>query len=128
MDKRIEESLDILDLLNAEHREISLFVDIELKRYGISIIEEYKRWNEGSGNIPKEQRGQFFKDSTVILNKLVDRYVFMTKQAKDSEDKAIYWKLKYQSVKADKELQEKLYENLNRLLEENEQLKAKYNN
>lgn len=124
MDKRIEQMYDIMQYLNDEHKEVSTFIDIELNKSCNSIINEFMNWSKDSSKIPKNERGKFFNDSLPILKKLVERNYFLTKQFGNSEAKAIYWKLKYRAVESEEKNIEKLYEQIQRLLDENDKLKG----
>jgi hypothetical protein len=131
MDKRLEEinrAVDEVMMLNDLHNEISIFIDIDLQMKSMAIIDEFNRWNTGDGKIKdKTDRNEFFKDSIIIFSKLLERYNFMINNLRNSENKAVYWKYKYESVISFAKKEEMYWEKFRILADRLEELENERN-
>jgi hypothetical protein len=131
MDKRLDEinrAVDEVMMLNDLHNEISIFIDIDLQMKSIAIIDEFNRWNTGEGKIKdKTDRNEFFKDSIIIFSKLLERYNFMLNNLRNSENKAVYWKYKYESVVSFAKKEEMYWEKFRILADRLEELENERN-
>ena len=131
MDKRLDEinrAVDEVMMLNDLHNEISIFIDIDLQMKSMAIIDEFNRWNTGEGKIKdKTDRNEFFKDSIIIFSKLLERYNFMLNNLRNSENKAVYWKYKYESVVSFAKKEEMYWEKFRILADRLEELENERN-
>lgn len=115
--------IDKHTLLNELHRETSFFNEYLVYENSLNILEELKMWSKKESRskkgLTKEDKEKLFKKWVNYLSeKMLDRYVYLLKQNQNSERKAIYWKMKYESVKMQEELNEKLMNNVHRLLKD----------
>lgn len=126
LDEIVEERWQVRDILNKESEEVSMFNHIESKRNMIGVILELEKWDNGTSKLNNTAKKEFLKFSIHWLKQALMYYSSSVKDMSDSETKAAYWKLKYMGVKSSEQTLDKLMEQNLRLIEENEELKKKY--
>jgi len=121
--EKIDKSLNDFQLLENERKQNSLVNEYFLQRAGYSAlkfqIDLVNSSNRNDSNAVK------FKSSVNVLQQLFKAFKTLLNESSNYERRAFYYQMKYEGVKDQEAVNENILENVNRLLNENEQLKQK---
>ena len=120
LEEKIDKALEDFQFLEEQDRENVMVNEQVLLRTAYKALDFQQglaeKGNESNPNASK------FKSSVNILIQFYKMSKECLNQSSNFEKKAFYWKMKYDSVVQEEEMQEILKENLQRLLDENERL------
>lgn len=118
---KTQQALDNYDLFKKHEEEVSFFNEYNLLMASNGVLTEWKeKANRLDLSVSKNVK---LKNDVDILINLFKAYKLLKMDFDNIQARSVYYKMKYEGVKQEEEMQEFLKNQLQKLLDENEELK-----
>lgn len=119
-EERIDKSLNDFEFLENQHREDELIKEFDLMQLSKTVLGGFKNLADKSKK--NDSNALNFKNGINILIKLLNAYSGLLNKSRNYERKALYYKMKYDSVIDQEEVNRNIIKHASDVMEERDRL------